>query len=91
MKKNHVWIIDAKQEKYFVNTSTQIYQITQTLPISQQIELLHFAEFLQVRFTENITTKPNNLAKAFDYLTQLPNDCFEEERIDPLPEEREAL
>ncbi len=74
-----------------MNTSTQIYQITQTLPISQQIELLHFAEFLQVRFTENITTKPNNLAKAFYYLTQLPNDCFEEDRIDPLPEEREAL
>jgi hypothetical protein len=75
----------------FVNTSTQIYQITQTLPISQQIELLHFAEFLQGRFVTNLTPKSNNLAQAFYYLTQLPNDCFEEDRIDLLPEEREAL
>jgi Protein of unknown function (DUF2281) len=78
--------------KVFMDTSTQIYHIAQTLPISQQVELLHFAEFLQTRFVaEDTPPKHANLAQAFHRLAQLPADGFDEQRIDLLPEERESL
>ncbi len=69
-----------------MDSSTQIYHIAQTLSLSQQVELLHFAQFLQKRQPQH-----HNLAQAFYLLTQLPADCFEGPRIDPLPEERESL
>ena len=36
-----------------------------------------------------IREKPKNLARAFELLTQLPEDFFSEGRKDPLPQERE--
>ncbi|NJO16535.1 MAG: DUF2281 domain-containing protein [Thioploca sp.] len=75
-----------------MDTSTQIYYIAQTLPISQQVELLHFAEFLQTRLVmEDTLPKHANLAQAFHLLAQLPVDGFDEPRLDWLPEERESL
>ena len=38
-----------------------------------------------------IRKKPKNLAKAFELLTQLPNDCFAEERKDLPPQQRDNL
>ena len=34
---------------------------------------------------------PENLAKAFDLLTQMPDDFFAEGRTDPPPQERESF
>jgi hypothetical protein len=75
-----------------MDTSTQIYYIAQTLPISQQVELLHFAEFLQTRLVmEDTLPQQANLTQAFYLLVQLPVDGFDEPRLDWLPEERESL
>ncbi len=75
-----------------MDTSTQIYYIAQTLPISQQVELLHFAEFLQTRLVREDTLPQHaNLTQAFYLLVQLPVDGFDEPRLDWLPEERESL
>lgn len=34
---------------------------------------------------------PRNLAEAFHLLTELPDDCFSEERADEPPQQREDL
>jgi hypothetical protein len=74
-----------------MNASVQIYQIAQKLSPLQQVELLHFAVFLQQRLTLPAQLADNSLAEAFYWFTQLPVDGFEAPRRDGFPEEREPL
>ncbi len=74
-----------------MNTNVQIYQIAQQLSPLQQVELLHFAVFLQQRFRILSPLPDNSLAEAFYWFTQLPAEGFEEPRQDGFPEEREPL
>jgi hypothetical protein len=74
-----------------MNTAELIYQESKELPEFEAQEVLDFVVFLKQKLKTNQDAKPKKetLTTAFELLTQMPDD-FMNERIDDLPQDREA-
>ena len=74
-----------------MNTAELIYQESKELPEFEAQEVLDFVVFLKqkLKTSQNAKSKKETLATAFELLTEMPDD-FMNERIDDLPQDREA-
>jgi len=74
-----------------MNTAELIYQESKELPEFEAQEVLDFVAFLKQKLKTNQETKPKkeSLAAAFELLSQMPED-FMNDRVDDLPQDREA-
>jgi len=71
-----------------MNPLTQIYQETQSLPLAQQVEILHFIEFLKQRQT---TTVQRNWQTVFQITQQFSEDFMADGRKQPAIQTRETF
>ncbi|NOS88797.1 MAG: DUF2281 domain-containing protein [Methylococcaceae bacterium] len=74
-----------------MNTAELIYQESKELPEFEAQEVLDFVAFLKQKVKTKQDTKPNkeSLFVAFDLLSQMPDD-FMNDRVDDIPQDREA-
>ncbi|MCX7096812.1 MAG: DUF2281 domain-containing protein [Methylococcales bacterium] len=68
-----------------------IFQESKELPEFEAQEVLDFVAFLKQKLKTKHDTKPKkeSLIAAFELLSQMPDD-FMNDRVDDLPQEREA-
>lgn len=74
-----------------MNTAELIYQESKELPEFEAQEVLDFVAFLKQKVKTKQDIKPNkaSLFVAFDLLSQMPDD-FMNDRVDDIPQDREA-
>ena len=71
-----------------MNPLTQIYQETSSLPLAQQLEVLHFVEFLKQRTPQVIQRDWKNV---FEAAQQFSDDFMSEGRNQPDLQNRETF
>lgn len=73
-----------KMTKVFKSGNSQAVRLPVGFQVSSdEVEIFKRNDEIVIR------ERPKNLAKAFELLTQFPDDFFEEGRDDALPQERE--
>lgn len=71
-----------------MNPLTQIYQETSSLPLAQQLEVLHFVEFLKQRTPQVVQRDWKNV---FEAVQQFSDDFMSEGRNQPDLQSRDNI